>query len=57
MIAEFVVNDLQEAEKIANELRQSELIESSTVMVAFSSAKFPFLSQIQLEELLRKTDD
>ena len=52
MIAEFVVNDLQEAERISSELHEAEFIESSTTMVAFSSGKFPFLSQIKLNELL-----
>ena len=52
MIAEFVVEDLQEAERISNELHHADFIDSSTTMVAFSSAKFPFLSQIKLNELL-----
>jgi DNA-binding Lrp family transcriptional regulator len=52
MIAEFVVKDLQEAERISSEFQQAEFIESSTTMVAYSSAKFPYLSQIKLEELL-----
>ncbi len=57
MIAEFVVNDLQEAEKIATELHNNDLIESSTVMVAFSSGKFSYLSQIKLEELLKQSQE
>lgn len=57
MIAEFVVNDLQEAEKIASELHNTEFIDSSTVMVAFSSSKFSYLSQIRLQELLEKSDE
>jgi len=57
MIAEFVVNDLQEAEKIAAELHNTEFIESSTVMVAFSSGKFSYLSQIKLEELLEQSQE
>jgi DNA-binding Lrp family transcriptional regulator len=52
MIAEFVVNDLQEAEQITSELYTEEFIISCTTMVAFSSAKFSYLSQIRLEELL-----
>jgi DNA-binding Lrp family transcriptional regulator len=52
MIAEFVVNDLQEAERITSELYDEEFIVSCTTMVAFSSAKFSYLSQIKLEELL-----
>jgi len=52
MIAEFVVEDLQEAERISSELHQAEFIDSSTTMVAFSSGKFPFLSQIKLNEVL-----
>jgi len=52
MIAEFVVKDLQEAERISSELHEAEFIESSTTMVAFSNGKFPFLSQIKLDQLL-----
>ena len=52
MIAEFVVKDLQEAEQISSELHQAEFIESRTIMVAFSSGKFSYLSQIKLNELL-----
>ncbi|MGY5879615.1 MAG: winged helix-turn-helix transcriptional regulator [Candidatus Thorarchaeota archaeon] len=56
MIAEFVVEDLQEAERISNELHHADFIDSSTTMVAFSSAKFPFLSQIKLNELLDQAE-
>jgi DNA-binding Lrp family transcriptional regulator len=57
MIAEFVVKDLQEAERISSELHEAEFMESSTTMVAFSSGKFPYLSQIKLNELLDEVDD
>lgn len=57
MIAEFVVEDLQEAERISSELHQTDFIESSTTMVAFSSAKFSYLSQIRLNELLDQIED
>ncbi|TFH02515.1 MAG: winged helix-turn-helix transcriptional regulator [Candidatus Thorarchaeota archaeon] len=57
MIAEFVVKDLQEAERISSELRQADFIYSSTTMVAFSSAKFSYLSQIRLNELLDQVKD
>ena len=57
MIAEFVVEDLQEAERISSELRQTDFIESSTTLVAFSSAKFSYLSQIRLNELLDQFKD
>ncbi|TFG31655.1 winged helix-turn-helix transcriptional regulator [Candidatus Thorarchaeota archaeon] len=56
MIAEFVVEDLQEAEKISNEIQKAEFIDSSTTMVAFSSAKFSYLSQIKLDDLLDQFD-
>jgi DNA-binding Lrp family transcriptional regulator len=54
MIAEFVVKDLQEAERISSELYEAEFIESRTVMVAFSSGKFSYLSQTKLDEFLDK---
>ena len=57
MIAEFVVNDLQEAEKIASDLHDTEFIESTTVMVALSSGKFSYLSQIKLEEALKQFEE
>ncbi|TFG94831.1 Lrp/AsnC family transcriptional regulator [Candidatus Thorarchaeota archaeon] len=57
MIAEFVVKDLQEAERISSKLRQVDFIDSSTTMVAFSSAKFSYPSQIKLNELLDQVTD
>jgi DNA-binding Lrp family transcriptional regulator len=57
MIAEFVVNDLQEAERISSEIHQTDFINSSTTMVAFTSGKFPYLSQIKLNELLDQVED
>jgi DNA-binding Lrp family transcriptional regulator len=57
MIAEFVVSDLQEAERISNEIRQADFIDSSTTMVAFASGKFPYLSQIKLNELLDQAEE
>ncbi|MBE0526356.1 MAG: Lrp/AsnC family transcriptional regulator [Candidatus Thorarchaeota archaeon] len=57
MIAEFVVKDLQEAERISSKLRQVDFIDSSTTMVAFSSAKFSYPSQINLNELLDQVTD
>ncbi|MGY5859803.1 MAG: winged helix-turn-helix transcriptional regulator [Candidatus Thorarchaeota archaeon] len=57
MIAEFVVNDLHEADRISSELHQVDFIDSHTVMVAFSSGKYPYLSQIRLNELLDQTKD
>ena len=57
MIAEFVVKDLQEAVRISSDLHQADFIDSSTIMVAFSSAKFSYLSQIRLEELLEQVEE
>ncbi len=57
MIAEFVVDDLQEAERISMELRDTDFVKSSTSMVAFSSGKFSYLSEIKLSEILNRVDE
>lgn len=57
MIAEFVVEDLQEAERISSELHATDFVKSSTIMVAFSSGKFSYLSEIKLSEILDKVDE
>ncbi len=57
MIAEFVVEDLQEAERISSELSATDFVKSSTTMVAFSSGKFSYLSEIKLSEILDKIDE
>lgn len=57
MIAEFVVEDLKEAERISSEIRATDFVKSSTTMVAFSSGKFPYLSEIKLSEILDRVDE
>ncbi|MCK5263988.1 MAG: Lrp/AsnC family transcriptional regulator, partial [Candidatus Thorarchaeota archaeon] len=57
MIAEFVVEDLQEAERISNELRDTDFVKSSTTMVAFSNTKFSYLSEMKLSEILDRVDE
>jgi len=57
MIAEFVVKDLQEAERISRELSDTDFVKSRTIMVAFSSAKFPYLSETKLSEILDQVDE
>lgn len=57
MIAEFVVEDLKEAERISSEIRATDYVKSSTTMVAFSSGKFSYLSEIKLSEILDKVDE
>ena len=57
MIAEFVVEDLKEAERISSELRATDFVKSSTTMVAFSSGKFSYLSEIKLSEILERVDE
>lgn len=57
MYAEFVVESLQEAETISNKIREAEFVISSTTLVAYSSGKFPFPSQIKLNELLDSIND
>lgn len=57
MIAEFVVKDLQEAERISRELSDTDFVKSRTTMVAFSSGKFSYLSETKLSEILDQVDE
>jgi len=49
---EFLVRDLQEAEKIAKEIRDLEFVKSSTTLVTFSNRKYTHLGEIALRKMI-----
>lgn len=52
LYAEFVVENLHEAESITKQIRQAPFVLSTSTLVAYSSTKFPLLSEIKLKEML-----
>ncbi|MHA1638511.1 MAG: hypothetical protein ACTSUB_10920, partial [Candidatus Thorarchaeota archaeon] len=54
LFAEFVIRNLHEAERIAKQVRVAPFVSSSTTLVSYSNAKFPYLSEIILIEMLDK---
>ncbi|MHA2426040.1 MAG: winged helix-turn-helix transcriptional regulator, partial [Candidatus Thorarchaeota archaeon] len=52
LYGEFVVEDLHEAQAIVLNIRESLKIKSTSTLVAYSSAKFRYLADIKLRELL-----
>ena len=49
---EFLVRDLQEAEKIAKEIRGMAFVKSTTTLVSFSNRKYTHLGEITLKKLI-----
>lgn len=54
LFAEFVIRNLHEAERIAKQVRRAPFVNSSTTLVSYSNAKFQYLSEILLIEMLDK---
>ena len=54
LFAEFVIRNLHEAERIAKQVRVAPFVKTSTTLVSYSNAKFPYLSEILLIEMLDK---
>jgi DNA-binding Lrp family transcriptional regulator len=52
LYAEFVVDDLHEAQSIVLNIRNSLKIKTTSTLVAYSNAKFPYFADIKLRELL-----
>jgi DNA-binding Lrp family transcriptional regulator len=52
VFAEFVVNDLHEAESIARKIRGLDYVESTSTLVSYSNAKFPYPAETKLVEML-----
>ncbi|MHA2139946.1 MAG: winged helix-turn-helix transcriptional regulator [Candidatus Thorarchaeota archaeon] len=50
--AEFMVDDLHDAESISKRVREIPFVKSSTTLVSYSSTKFPYLAEIQLREMV-----
>jgi DNA-binding Lrp family transcriptional regulator len=50
--AEFMVGDLHNAEAISKRIRELPFVTSSTTLVSYSSAKFPYLAEIMLQEMV-----
>ena len=56
LFAEFVIRNLHEAEQIAKQVRIAPFVNSSTTLLSYSNAKFPYLSETLLLEMLDKAD-
>ncbi|MGY5865818.1 MAG: winged helix-turn-helix transcriptional regulator [Candidatus Thorarchaeota archaeon] len=52
--AEFVVNDLHEAEAIAKHIRSRSFVKSTTTLVSYSNQKFQYLAETMLDEMIRE---
>lgn len=52
--AEFVVDDLHEAERIARDVRSAPFVKSTSTLVAYSSKKYPYYAQTMLDDMIRK---
>jgi DNA-binding Lrp family transcriptional regulator len=52
MFADFLVESLQDAERISNHIRMAPFVKSTTILVSFSAAKFPYFTELRLKEIL-----
>ncbi|MHA1902432.1 MAG: winged helix-turn-helix transcriptional regulator [Candidatus Thorarchaeota archaeon] len=52
--AEFFVRDLQEAVKISKQVRKADFVKTSVTLVTYSNAKYTYLGEILLKEMLEK---
>jgi DNA-binding Lrp family transcriptional regulator len=52
VFAEFMVDDLHEAESISRRIRELPYVKSTTTLVSYSSAKFPYLAELKLREMI-----
>lgn len=53
-LAEFVVENLHEAEQIARGIRKAEFVKSTTTLVSYSNQKFTYFAETMLDEMIRK---
>ncbi|MHA2072762.1 MAG: winged helix-turn-helix transcriptional regulator [Candidatus Thorarchaeota archaeon] len=53
VFAEFMVDDLHEAESISRRIRELPYVNSTTTLVSYSSAKFPYIAEIKLREMVK----
>ncbi|MFX1367868.1 MAG: Lrp/AsnC family transcriptional regulator [Promethearchaeota archaeon] len=54
MFADFLVKSHQEAELISRHIREAPFVISTTILLAFSAAKFPYFTELKLKEMLDK---
>ena len=52
--AEFVVENLHEAEEIARHIRSRPFIKSTTTLVSYSNKKYSYLAESMLDEMIRE---
>ncbi|MHA2143658.1 MAG: winged helix-turn-helix transcriptional regulator [Candidatus Thorarchaeota archaeon] len=52
MFADFLMKNHQEAEQISNQIREAPFVISTTILLSFSAAKFPYFTELKLKELL-----
>ena len=52
MFADFLVKSHQEAELISNQIRETPFVISTTTLLSFSAAKFPYFTELKLNEIL-----
>jgi DNA-binding Lrp family transcriptional regulator len=53
VFAEFMVDDLHEAESISRRIRELPYVKSTTTLVSYSSAKFPYPAELKLREMIK----
>jgi hypothetical protein len=54
IFAEFVVDDLHQAEKIAREIRCKPYVNSTTTLVSYSNQKFQYYAETMLGDMIRE---
>ena len=52
ILAAFVVDDLKDAGQISTSLRKAEFIKSTSTMISYSTKKFPWWGELQLQKML-----
>jgi DNA-binding Lrp family transcriptional regulator len=52
MFADFLVKNHQEAEQISNQIREAPFVTSTTMLLSFTGAKFPYFTELRLKEIL-----
>ncbi|MHA2265990.1 MAG: hypothetical protein ACXAEN_26650, partial [Candidatus Thorarchaeota archaeon] len=56
VFAEFIVDDLLEAETISKKVGETPFVKSSRTLITYSNAKFPYLAELRLEEMLAEAN-
>lgn len=54
IFAEFVISNLEEVEEIARKIRSNSFVKSTTVLIAYTNKKFPYLPQLMLDDMIRE---